>query len=130
VCVLTASEETSPEVYRDRQENIFNRQLAPFVAGVLVFGNYFIQGHIARANAERVVQACKRYRDDNGAYPKQLTDLVPHYLSSVPHAKYCLAYSDFLYSSLDQTTMLFWVNTPPYGTRLYDFQRDEWGGVN
>ncbi len=78
------------------------RVAMPIVMGVLVFGNDIIQGNIARAHAERIVQACKGYRDHNGSYPKKLSDLVPRYLSSVPPAKYCLGFGEFWYSPLSR----------------------------
>ncbi len=103
------------------------RVLVPIVTGVLVFGNFIIQSNIARANAERIVQACERYREDNGAYPEKLDNLVPHYLGSIPVAKYCLELNDFWYANFEQTTTLMWMKTPPYGRGYYNFRQQDWG---
>ncbi len=35
-------------------------------------------------NRARVVQAIYAYRDDHGEFPKQLTDLIPSYISAIP----------------------------------------------
>jgi hypothetical protein len=103
------------------------RVLAPIITGVLVFGNFIIQSNFARGNAKRIVQACERYREDNGAYPEKLGNLVPRYLNSIPVAKYCLGANDFWYSNFEQTTTLMWMNAPPYGREYYNFQQRDWG---
>jgi hypothetical protein len=102
------------------------RILIPVVTGLLVVANYSMQGRIAMANAARVIQACERYRGATGAYPERLSDLVPRYLSSVPRAKYCCSRGEFVYDVYPQLHTLFWFDSPPFGTRVYNFETGRW----
>jgi hypothetical protein len=115
-----------------RRENVgvvAARLLIPVVTLLLVVANYYLQTSIAMANAARVIEACEHYRQANGVYPERLGDLVPSYLSSVPIAKYCWLYSEFQYiGSVPQT--LLWYDCPPYGRRIYLFERNEWHFVD
>ena len=102
------------------------RILIPIVTGLLVAANYSVQGRIATANAACLIQACERYREANGAYPEQLGDLVPRYLSSVPRAKYCCSSSEFEYYASLQRHLLWWYDCPPFGRRVYTFETGKW----
>jgi hypothetical protein len=107
------------------------RILAPIVTLILVIVNANMQIAIAEANAERIIQACERYHNDNGAYPNKLADLVPHYLSSIPTAKYCLMMGEFSYwGPQNQNPILQWIQLPPFGRPIYDFQRRHWGYID
>lgn len=103
----------------------FDRILMPFVAGLLVVANCYVQGRIARANSERLIQACEQYREASGAYPERLDDLVPRYLSSVPRAKYCCFLGEFMYWGPPRA-FFWWVEIPPFGRRVYDLETGEW----
>ncbi len=105
------------------------RVLIPVVTGLLVVVNYSVQRTIAMGNAERIIQACERYREANGAYPEQLGELVPRYLSSVPRAKYCCWYSEFGYSG-PPLPVLRWYEFPPFGRRVYIFETATWRFVD
>ncbi len=105
------------------------RILAPVVTGLIVVVNSAIQGEIAMAGAARIIQACERYREDNGSYPEKLGDLVPRYLSSIPRAKYCCAWNEFAYYS-SQNTILWWTQIPPFGRRAYSFVNGDWRYVD
>jgi hypothetical protein len=102
------------------------RILVPVVTGLLVIANFSLQGKIAMGNAARVIEACERYREINGVYPERLSELVPHYLSSVPRAKYCLKCSEFGYYSGSPQPILFWWEFPPFGRRVYTFETGKW----
>ncbi|HEY2759733.1 MAG TPA: hypothetical protein VGI75_03300 [Pirellulales bacterium] len=108
------------------------RILAPVFTLILVIANANIQIAIAEANAAKVIRACERYHEANGAYPNKLADLIPHYLSSIPMAKYCLMEGEFTYWGPPQTQnpMLKWVQLPPFGRQIYDFERHDWGYVD
>ncbi len=101
------------------------RVLIPIVTGLLAFANYSVQRSIAMGNAERVIEACERYREANGAYPERLGELVPRYLNSVPRAKYCCSWSEFWYFGAPRP-LLFWYEIPPFGRRIYNFERGTW----
>lgn len=105
------------------------RVLIPLITGLLVVVNYSAQGTIAAGQAARVIQACERYREANGAYPERLSDLVPRYLSSVPKAKYCCTYSEFGYYA-SPGHILVWRKCPPFGRMVYNFETGEWHYVD
>ena len=105
------------------------RMLIPLATGLLVVANSSVQTTIATDNAARVIQACERYREANGAYPERLSDLVPGYLSSVPMAKYCCFLGEFQYFGPpdgQQSHLLVWCQVPPFGRRVYNFERGTW----
>jgi len=101
------------------------RILIPVVTGAIVFANFYIQDEIAMANAARIIQACESYREDNGAYPEKLGDVVPRYLGSIPPAKYCGSWHEFWYFGSPAAT-LSWVQVPPFGRKVYNFVTGEW----
>ncbi|HXT57234.1 MAG TPA: hypothetical protein VN699_01315 [Pirellulales bacterium] len=101
------------------------RVLIPVVTGLFVVVNYSVQRTIAMGNAERLIQACERYREDNGAYPEHLGELVPRYLNSVPRAKYCCSRSEFWYFGAPRP-LLVWYEVPPFGRRVYNFETGNW----
>jgi len=92
----------------------------------LVLANDTLQRRIADANAAQVIAACEEFRVDNGELPETLDELVPRYMGSVPRAKYCLCFGEFLYWSFDGGGMLVWYVVPPYGRRIYDFEEGRW----
>jgi hypothetical protein len=94
----------------------------------LVLTNDTLQCRIAESNAARIVEACEEFHTANGRYPKTLGELVPKYMSSVPHAKYCLAFGEFLYS--DKQPVLMWYAVPPYGREIYNFEGKNWSYID
>jgi hypothetical protein len=105
------------------------RLLIPLVTGVFVVTNYSVQSRIAMHNAERLIQACERYREANGNYPEQLGDLVPRYVNSVPRAKYCCSASEFMYRGQPRHTLSWW-ECPPFGRRVYNLETGKWRYVD
>ena len=101
------------------------RVLIPVVTGLFVVVNYSVQRTIAMGNAECLIQACERYREDNGAYPERLGELLPRYLNSVPRAKYCCSRSEFWYFRAPRP-LLVWYEVPPFGRRVYNFETGNW----
>lgn len=90
----------------------------------LLWANNAVQLGVAEANAQRVVAACDEYHAANGRFPKDLDELVPRYMNSVPRAKYCLA-GHFAYHNLG-TPMLYWQVVPPYLRKIYNFETRSW----
>jgi hypothetical protein len=102
------------------------RILIPVVTGILVYANFVVQEKISLSNAAIIIQACEHYHSDNGAYPEKLTDLVPHYLSSIPRAKYSLGSDKFTYNGSDQAFLMYWKQ---FGwPRFYDLRKRYWFG--
>jgi len=95
----------------------------------LVLANNALQLKIAETNAPRVVAACEEFHAANGKFPKTLDELVPRYMPSVPRAKYCLIYGKFVYFNYGKP-MLLWHVVPPYGRRIYDFEKQQWNCIN
>jgi hypothetical protein len=103
-----------------------SRIAIPVLALAIVAGNAAIQSKVANANAELIIVACEQFRAATGKYPDQLGELVPKYLSSIPRAKYSLAFSDFRYRNLNGNHLLMWDERPPFGRRMYDFESRKW----
>ena len=83
------------------------RILIPSLTLGIVYANDAFQLRVAEANAQRVVAACEEYHAANGRFPRNLDELVPQYMNSIPGAKYCLGSgSCFNYSRLQP--MLWW----------------------
>jgi hypothetical protein len=96
----------------------------------LVLANNSFQRKIAEENAPRIIAACEQFHATNGKYPKTLDDLVPQYLSSVPCAKYCLMYGEFMYWNMENHPMLVWHVVPPFGRKIYTFEDRRWGYID
>jgi hypothetical protein len=105
------------------------RILAPAITVILAVVNSNLQIAHAKASETRIIQACEQYHNDNETYPDKLSDLVPRYLNSVPTAKYCCLYGDFMYWG-SPTSILTWTEVPPFGRRVYDFDRRQWRYVD
>jgi hypothetical protein len=89
-----------------------------------------LQWMISDANADRVIKACEEFRIVNGQYPKQLDELVPKYLPSVPPAKYCCM-GKFFYCNLDgHDCCLLWWSRYGFYRRIYHFDEKRWGNLD
>lgn len=91
----------------------------------LVSANDAFQYGIGKANAPRIIAACEEFHAANGKFPKTLDELVPRYMPSIPRAKYCLVWGDFLYMNYGHP-MLVWYVVPPHGRKIYDFEDRRW----
>jgi hypothetical protein len=103
------------------------RIAVPPLTLALVLANNAVQWRIANANAARVVTACEAFHAATCKFPKTLDELVPRYLPSIPRAKYCLSWGDFMYWNNEGHPILVWCLVPPYGRKIYDFQERRWG---
>ncbi len=105
------------------------RTAVPVLVLSLVLVNSAVQTKVAEANAARIIAACEAFQAANGGFPKSLDELVPRFMSSIPRAKYCLAYGEFRYFNLGKP-MLVWCVVPPYDRRIYDFDTLRWNSVD
>jgi hypothetical protein len=103
------------------------RAAIPLVTFALVLGNSAVQSRIAKANAERIIAACEKFRADNGRFPDTLDELVPAYMPFIPRAKYCLEWNKYQYINIEGHPILLWVDIPPFGRPTYNFQKRRWG---
>ena len=105
------------------------RLLIPIVTGLAILANAFLQRRLATTNAAALVEACERYHDAHGGYPARLADLVPAFMPAIPRAKACLLHGEFRYSAPPAAT-LSWLDTPPFGRRVYRFDIGQWQSVD
>jgi hypothetical protein len=103
------------------------RVAVPLITLGIVLGNAALQSRIARANAERIIDAVTRYRAAHGSYPRAIDALAPRFLDSVPRAKYALAFATFKYFEFRGEHTLMWVSVPPFGRPYYSFEKARWG---
>jgi hypothetical protein len=96
----------------------------PALTLAVVLANNSLQWRIAEANSTEIIAACEAFHAANGTYPKTLGELVPRYMASVPRAKYCLIFGEFVY--FPEQPMLMWYAIPPYGREIYNFEERRW----
>lgn len=85
---------------------------------------------LAKSRAENLVVVIEKYHQSTGLYPEKLEDLVPAYIPEVPTAKFAVFPTEFRYSNYKDTTLLFYVATPPFGRVTYNFNRQSWGYID
>jgi hypothetical protein len=108
--------------------SILRIMIPPLTLG-LVLANNAVQLRIAETNAPQIVAACEKYHADNGEFPTALDQLVPQYMRSIPRAKYCVDYGEFVYFNYGKP-MLIWYVVPPFNRRIYDFEKRRWNYVD
>jgi len=114
------------------------RAAIPALTLLLVLVNATAQSLMARANARKIIAACNQYKSVNGEYPATLAMLVPKYLDSIPRAKYAIdgrfmylvPRREFAPNYTRITHTLMWVDVPPFGRRLFDFEAGQWGNLD
>jgi len=81
----------------------------------------------AAERASLVVRAVEAYREDHGAYPATLTELVPGYLPYVPRAKpTSMGTFEYRMPRDGSAPTLWYVVLPPFGRRAYHFDERRW----
>jgi hypothetical protein len=99
--------------------------------GVAAFGTAGFHRATGEAHAARVIDACAAFEARHGALPNRLQDLVPDFLPAVPRARFTLAYADFVYSAApNRDHTLMYVTLPPFGRRIYHFERRQWSQLD
>lgn len=110
-----------------------HRRLRLASAGILlgavfmVFVLNWANNHIARSRAETLVAAVKVFHQKHQRYPATLDELVPGFIARVPVAKYTLIFGSFQYLSGPGNHALLYVELPPFGRPVYNFERGQWG---
>jgi hypothetical protein len=100
------------------------RALLPIALVLATWATIFVNLKVAESRAKRVISACEAFATDHGgAYPHDLRELVPRYLSDVPDAKYTLLANKFYYFEHQNQHTLLYVAIPPFGRRTYDLER-------
>lgn len=102
------------------------------MAGMILISNR-LNNNLARYRAEKIIEACERYKAKTGAYPKDLADLVPQFLGEVPKAKYLLSssYDIFRYNvSSEGRHSIMYTETPPFGRPYYVLEERQWGYID
>ncbi len=102
------------------------RIAVPPLVLALVLANNTFQRTIGKANAARIVTACEAFHTANGRFPETLDELVPRNIPSIPRAKYCLLFGEFLYWNFDGSPILVRYVIPPYDRAIYDFEERRW----
>ena len=101
----------------------------PILTLAIAVANGNLQWKISDLHAEKVIKACEDFHTDNGRYPTTLDELVPKYLSSVPHAKYCMM-GNFMYICAgDEYSMLIWSRFGFY-RQIYNFGKKQWSNLD
>jgi hypothetical protein len=106
----------------------FIRIATPALTLGIVLANNSLQWNIADAHAQQIIKACDVFYVANKRYPHTLDELVPRYLRSVPRAKYCLTWGEFMYWNFEGgEPFMVWYYVPPFGRKIYHFQERRWG---
>ena len=77
---------------------------------------------VNQKEAEIVINAIYQYHQDQGEYPKELALLLPDYLDSVPGYLY--------YFINEENVYLSFVAVPPYGRKVWDFEKKKWNYID
>lgn len=97
---------------------------------MLTLGITSANGYFAKRSAGRIIAAAEGYARKTGAYPGQLSDLVPEFLPKVPAAKYTFLDNGFKYIARGKQHILIYVKKPPYGRAYYNFEEKKWGTMD
>jgi len=95
-------------------------------AVALVFGLNWANNQIARHRADTLVAAVKAFKQAHQRYPAKLDELVPEFIDHVSPAKYVVMFSAFYYLAAPDSHSLFYVEFPPFGRPIYDFEKAKW----
>ena len=97
---------------------------AAAIALIVVFNN------IAEDRAREVIAAAETFKVKFGRYPEKLDELVPLFLAEVPMAKPAGMMRDFDYGNLNGEHTLMYTVVPPFGRKLYNFERSRWSALD
>lgn len=103
---------------------------ATVAAGSAAIATIVILNAIAEDRAKEVIVAIEAYKATSGAYPAKLEQLVPAYLPAVPQAKPAGMMRAFDYYASDADHTLMYTVVPPFGRRLYHFERQRWSALD
>lgn len=81
---------------------------------------------LSNKNANVIITACQEYKNEKGAYPKALDDLVPAYLKEFPKRGYS-GTAEFKYNrSANGFTLRFTQILNPMGMLIYNSETNRW----
>jgi len=92
-----------------------------------VFAANYFHNSMADRRAIRLGEACKQYHAKYNRYPRNLSELEPEFISSVPAAKYAFMDSSFFYCNFLDDPEVWYVAMPPFGRRFYHVKTGHWG---
>jgi hypothetical protein len=101
-----------------------------FLMAISIFGANYLNNQLAKSRAKRIIVAVEKYKAVNHRYPKKLAMLAPEYIEAIPTAKYTLFANGFFYSNRDDYAFIGYVAMPPFGRRIYDFNKKKWGFID
>ncbi len=99
-------------------------------AGSAAIATIVILNAIAEDRAKDVIAAIEAYKASSGSYPARLEQLVPAYLPEVPQAKPAGMMRAFDYHATDADHTLMYTVVPPFGRKLYNFERRRWSALD
>ncbi len=94
---------------------------------LLIFLANFANNKLAKHRAENLIIAIEKYHQQTGIYPEKLNNLVPEYISNIPRAKFTLMFNEFSYINHKDIQVLYYIELPPFGRPIYNFNRHSWG---
>ena len=95
------------------------------LTGLLVYG--IVEQRVARAQAQRIVDACLSYEKDHGQLPHDLDQLVPDYLPRLPRSLGLLPPRSFSYLPPDEKGTASFMYVPEIVARTwYSFDTHQW----
>lgn len=99
-------------------------------AGLAAIATIVILNAIAEDRAKEVIAAVEAYKASSGTYPANLEELVPAYLPDVPNAKPVGMLREFKYYRANGEHTLSYTVVPPFGRKLYNFERRRWSALD
>ena len=103
---------------------------ATVAAGFAAIATIVILNAIAEDRAKEVIAAVEAYKASSGGYPAKLDELVPAYLAEVPQAKPAGMMRAFDYYATDADHTLMYTVVPPFGRKLYHFEKRRWSALD
>jgi hypothetical protein len=94
------------------------------IAVIVTFNN------IAESRAREVIAAAENFKSRFGRYPEKLDELVPLFMPEVPMAKPAGMLRQFTYYHVEGEHTLSYVVVPPFGRKLYNFERQRWSALD
>ena len=100
------------------------------IMALLIFLANFANNKLAKHRAENLIVAIEKYHQQTGIYPEKLNNLVPEYISNIPRAKFTLIFNEFGCINHKDTQVLYYIELPPFGRPIYNFNRQSWGYID
>jgi len=92
---------------------------------VIVASNF-----VAERRAREMVVAVETFKTKIGRYPEELDELVPLFLPAVPNARPVGMMNNFQYRAAQGEHVLIYTVVPPFGRKLYTFERQRWSALD